>query len=271
MVRSSWLVLGALLVAAGAGAQEYSRPDTQQSGALVANTDTPLCFTVMGTRWATVRWSVASGAGTVQITAETTGDSTGCGAPNFIAAPYSKRIDASSANPAHSAVANAAASGFAGQTLETPLPANATAFRLRPQTSGTTATFTIGDGLAYSKQPVVAVLYDVTSGSNAVNNPGVLDLTGWTGLQTLATTSGATTGTLTLWTTDNAGNDVGSGAVLTVPAGSVEVYGAWGWGPQTQTIGGRVFNALGQMPQRGHIQVAAIVAQPSRLRIEASR
>lgn len=120
---------------------------------------------------------------------------------NFVAAPYSKRIDVASSNPA------VASSSTTSGVYEIPLSSSVTSLRGRVATYSplTTITFKAAP-LARPYSPggrVRATLYDATNATTVTPTTGVLDASGWSNV--LVWTQGGTSSTPSAYAVDDAG------------------------------------------------------------------
>jgi len=213
---------------------------------------------IRGGSYATARW-VVSTAGTATITTEYSTD----GAVNWLASAYSKRLDAVSANPSVAPWANN--SPVAG-TFETPLPGNATHFRIRCGTGGTATVVSLSGGAFFVPGvPVAAVLWDVTSGTNAANNTGTLDVSGWASAEHTFTMNGGVPA-FAIAEVDDAGV-----ALANLVTGTAAFSGNIGSGTIGGTAGIVAATSTVQLPRRLQYTSAAIAAQTSRVRIVARR
>lgn len=227
------------------------RPATQDAS-LVSQNDAATVY-LTGSSWASVYWTVKT-AGSGGITTEYSKDA----GANWLATAYSSRIDNVTANPSTAPWANN--TPVVG-TYETPIPANCTAFRIRYQTAGTTTSVSVSPGVAYAPGvPVVATLFDQTSGTNAALSTGVLDVSGWTVLVG-AYTAGAA-GSFVPKLVDDAGAVPAFGN--SAYAGTGTVF-SWGNGVTTSPSVPYV------LPRRVQYDSAAIVGQTSRFLIVARR
>jgi hypothetical protein len=216
---------------------------------------------IKGAEWASVKFTMAGGSGN-SLTAEFSND----GGVNFVAAPYSKRLDQVTSNPTELAVAGQAVAS--GSTWETPLPANCTHFRLRVSTGGGSAqTATITAGYPYTPgMPVTAVLNDQVTATNTALDTGTLDTSGWSIVLHDFTMNGGTPA-FSIQEVDDAGttlaNLVTSAVAFTGGIGpGVTIGGTAGLVPATASI---------PLPRRMRYQSAAIVGQTSRIRLVARR
>jgi hypothetical protein len=150
-----------------------------------------------------------------------------------------------------------------------PLAGTATHFRFRLSTwaSGSlTYTLTTGRPLVPGN-PVVAVLYDVTSAVNTAHNQ-TFDLTGWTGVSAWWSASGGVP-TFGAYQIDDAGL---GWATLSVSTAASSTYAAYGAGSSLNTGGGNFnFASKAQVPRRLQFTSAAIPGFTTRIRIEARR
>lgn len=249
-----------LLLAASLALAQQTQPVPFTYTQTVSSTSNPVWVAATGQSWATVRWNFDPVlVATLQPQCTTDGI-------NWTNAPYSKRLDATSSNPT---VAATVSPSSAGQTWETPLPGNVIAFRLNP-TSWTTAGYvTVYSGLVYVPGvPVVAVLYDVTSGTNAALDTGTLDLSGWTTVQHAMSANGGTPA-FAIQEVDDTGTNLGN---IVTYANASGFFGGMGPG---LTIGGTAVmgaaTASVPLPRRAHYTSAAIVSQTSRIRVVARR
>lgn len=222
----------------------------------VATTDA-VSVSINGWTYANVHWQVLT-AGTATVTTEYTQDGV-----NWKAAPYSVRTDQVTANPAAAAQQNAApvVGGY-----DTPIPGNAVAFRVRCGTTGTSTVVAVTAGQVYLGQQVPAILYDVTSAVNTLNDTGVLDVSGWVGFSATYTTPAGGSGAV------NDVDETGANTVLvTVPASATAagVFSAYGVAGTAYTATGVV--AIAWRGRRVRCTSIAVAALTSRIRIVAWR
>lgn len=186
------------------------------------------------------------------------------GGTNWISAPYAKRLDASTANPAVQATVSPAA---AAQTWEVPLPGDCTNFRARATSVTASGNVLISGGKYFTPGvPVVAVLYDVTSGTNASQNTGTLTLTGWTSAEHLMSSNGGTP-SHSVAEVDDAGTTLAS-----IVTGTANFMGGMGPGLVAGgTAGLAAATAQVPLPRRAIYTSGAIVGQTSRIRVVARR
>ena len=246
---------GLPLDAAGNLALGVPTPSTAPvSGTLTTITTDKVTLPISGGQWATAKFTVTT-AGTATATAQVSID----GGINYIAAPYAKRLSTVSLNPTVQAIT--ATTLVTGDVWEVPLPANATHFQLLCGGTGTVTTVTLSGGVLYVPgMPVVAVLYEVTSAVNTVNNTGILDVSGWASLGIYALTPAGGSGN------GFTGDDAGADIVGVWTAGAA--YNAYsGWGPGA--AGAQAISA--QLTRRVRFTLAPVAALTSRLRIEARR
>ena len=208
---------------------------------------------ITGGQYATVQFTSAS-TGIYTANAQYSID----GGNNWLTAPYAKNLSAGQPNPAVTLWAGA------NGTYEIPLPGNTTHFRIAGVSMvGGSVTVTLTPGAVYVPGvQVTAVLYDVTSGVNALNNTGIMDMSGWGSAQIIWTSGGATNATPTFVPVLDSGVDSPAAAI------------GPGIGPGGYSVLGRSFGAIAQnggLFKRMRFQVSAVVAQQSYLRIEASR
>jgi hypothetical protein len=155
-----------------------------------------------------------------------------------------------------------------GRRYDVPMPGTVTHVRFAHGTTvsgNALATLTTGRPLVPGN-PVVAVLYDVTSAVNTAHNQ-TFDLTGWTGVSAWYSASGGVP-LFSAYDVDDAGT---ARSTLGTSVAS-STYGAWGAG-QTRNMGGNDFAATNKihLPRRMNFQSAAIPGFTTRIRIEARR
>lgn len=221
-------------------------------------------LTVSGTQWATVRLSVGTGGVALTEVAEVSIDN----GVNWLAAPYAKRVDLVTANPGM--IIFTAAVGtqpVSGAAYEFPIPGNTMLFRIRASGGTGPAILTLAGGVPYVPGiPVVATIYDQTSGTNAALDSGTLEVTGWSQLYYHFTMNGGVPA-FSLQEVDEAGTTLAS--LITATAAF-----SGGIGPGV-TVGGTAglvaATASIPIPRRMRFQSAAIAAQTSRIRLEARR
>jgi hypothetical protein len=233
---------------------------------LVATNDA-VCVPLDGQQWASAMWTVAT-AGSGGITTEYTNDpsATPCSSLNFLPSAYAKRLDQASANPSTSPWANN--TPIAGR-YETPLPGNATAFRIRYQTAGTATVITLAGGaVLVPGVPVVATLWDVTSAVNTAIDTGILELgAGWASASAFIVTPAAGSGAINV--VDDAGTSV---ALHTVPASAtVMVTFALGGPSAVTAVAASGTVPIGVLSRRMRFTTAAVAAVTSRIRVEVRR
>lgn len=236
-----------------------SAPFTTNSGALV-NTNDVVSLAIAGADYATARFTVLA-AGTATATAQVSID----GGLNWFAAAYAKKVSAVSANPTVQAVATSTLA--AADVWEVPLPGNATNFRLLCAVGGTLTTVSMVGGIPYVPEvPITAVLYDTTTAVNTALDTGTLDVSGWWALSYLFTMNGGVPA-FSIQEVDDAGASTAN--IITATAA---LMGGFGLGT---TLGGTAGLAAAtaqlQPPKRIRLQSAAIVAQTSRIRVQARR
>jgi len=230
------------------------------TGTLTTGSTDAVMIAAQGWQWATVRFTVVT-AGTSTSTTQISLD----GGVNWITSAYARRLDQSSANPQTFLVSNTTFSS--GQIYEVPLPSNSTKFRVLCGASGTTTTIQVSGGIPYVPgSPVVAVLYDVTSGTNAALDTSTLDVSGWTTVGHAFSMSGGAPA-FSLAEVDDAGATLGN-----LVTGTAAFSGGLGVGAVVGGTAGLVA-ATAQIPllKRLRYQSAAIAAQTSRIRIVSRR
>lgn len=203
-----------------------------------------------GRLWASVQWQVTvAGSGT--LTAEVTSDRS---LVNWVAAPYSRRIDASSSNPSVSAFQNA--TPVAG-TFETPLPGNTVAFRLRYQGGGTTTALFLSAGTPYvAGNPITATLGDVTEGSTGAGIAAtVFDISGWSATAYSFTTP--TTQVFSLKFLDSAGATVLPTITTTAASSAAITLSPDATSLSSTTLSASTINALGVVWPRVSVSLPA--------------
>jgi hypothetical protein len=223
----------------------------------VATTDN-VAILINGTAYANAHWQVTT-AGTATVTTEFTSDGV-----NWKAAPFTTRTDVVSANPATTAQQNTTpvVGGY-----DTPIPGNARAFRIRCGTTGTSTVVSVSTGSVYqSNTPVVAILFDTTSGVNSPIDTGILDAAGWVGFAATFVTPAGGSGAVK--EVDDAGVNTAS---VTVPA-SATVTGVFSEASVTATaLGTTGTTSVAWRSKRIQLTSAAVAALTSRVRIEAWR
>lgn len=230
------------------------------SGNLATVTTDAVAIAIAGADYATARFTVVQ-AGTATATAQISVD----GGVNYIPAPYAKKVNAVSANPTVQPIT--ATTLVTGDVWEVPLPGNATHFRLLCAATGTATSVSLTGGAQFIPGvPVMAVLYDVTSGVNLPLDTGTVDLSGWAAASHWFSMNGGAP-SFSMQLVDDAG--VSSGNLVTSAAGLMGGFGLGG------VIGGTTGIVAGtsqlQPPRRMRYQSAAIAAQTSRIRLEARR
>jgi hypothetical protein len=261
-------LLAALLLALPAYAQQQTVSAQQvfpiQSDAttLLATNDV-VKLTISGEQWASVVW-VVSTAGSGGITTEYTIDPRGAASGNWLASPYAKRLDQVSANPSVAVWANT--TPVVG-TYETPLPGNATAFRIRYQTAGTATVIQLSVGSFFTPGvPVRGVLFDVATTAGASNNTGAIDVSGWSAVAVDIVVTTAVTGAASLNEIDDTGAAVALGTSASI---AVNTY-AFGWGGAFTFGTTNPFTMKGAItssPLPGRISIATAGATTSAQRI----
>jgi hypothetical protein len=236
-----------------------SAPFTANSGPLLNSTDV-VALAIAGLDYATARFTVQN-AGTATATAQISVD----GGVNYVAAPYAKKVSAVSANPTVQAIVGTTL--VTADVWEVPLPGNATNFRLLCAGSGTVTSVSLAGGAPYVPEvPVLATLYDVTSGTNTALDTGTLEVGGWWALSYLFTMNGGAPA-FSIQEVDDAGTSTAS--IITSAAA---LMGGFGLGT---TLGGTAGLAAAtsqlQPPRRIRFQSGAIAAQTSRIRLQARR
>lgn len=225
----------------------------------LTNSGDAVPLSISGAQFATAKFTAIT-AGTSTVTAQVSID----GGTNWLAAPYAKRISTASANPTVQAIT--ATTLVTGDTWEIPLPGNTTNVQLVCAGTGTVTAVKVQNGAPYVPGvPVVATLYDVTSGVNAANNTGTLEASGWNSAWLLMTASGGVPA-FAITPVDDAGTSLF--AIYTATA--VNNQGQWGLGAATGNELG-AFSLPSQLPKRLALTSAAIAAQTSRIRIEVRR
>lgn len=220
-------------------------------------------FTPLGGVWGTVSWSVTSAGSGNGITTEYTKEQAHT---NFLAAPYSARTDAVTANPSTAPWAN---NTPVVASYETPIPGNAICFQIRLQTAGSApAVVRIGAGAAYiSGVPVVATLFDVTSAVNTAIDTGVLSMDGWGPISVYYVTPAGGSGAIKV--VDDAGTAV---SLHTVPASAATMVTLASGGPSSVTaVAASGTIPIGLQAKRMQFTSAQVAALTSRIRIEARR
>ena len=232
--------------------------NTVQQNTLTTGSTDRVYTTLSGSAWATATFKVVS-AGTATGTAQTSADGV-----NWLPAPYAKKLSAVSANPTVQAISNTTLS--TGDVWEVPLPANTLYFGILCGTTGTTTTVSVQGGAPYVPGNGVAVLYDVTSGTNAALDTSTIDLNGWSVVQHDFSMNGGTPA-FSMAEVDDGGTTLGN-----LVTGTAAFTGGMGAGT---TIGGTagLVAATASVPlvKRARYQSAAIVSQTSRIRIVARR
>lgn len=247
-----------LLSALPAAAQSYS-------SAYLAGTDATTQVKIDGQTYASVIAAV-SGTATSTLTWEMSVDGT-----NWVAAPYGKRTDASSANP--TTAATLATTGAVSQVWEIPIPATATNVRVR-MSSWTSGTLTVGlspgrTAGATSKR-IRATLYDVTNLTTVTPTTGVLDTSGWSNV--LVWTAGGTTSTPSAYAVDSAGAS-STLALWTAGGGATKSWVTFGGGAilvsTSSTFFGGAGAAVPDVPAR--LNVNGVQGTTTRIVVEAGR
>jgi hypothetical protein len=215
----------------------------------VATTDT-VTISIDGTKYATARWVVTT-AGTAKVTTEVSLDGV-----NWIPSAYSQRMDAVSANPQVAAWQNT--TPVAG-SYDTPLPANALAFRVRCGTIGTsTVVQVVGNRVYIPGAPVVATLADVTeSGTGAGITATMFDTSGWTSISVQAVSP--TTQVFTARIVDDTGTAItGTGAaVFTAASGGIATFTRTSGDIVTSTVAAGGANIYGTLDKRMTVTLPA--------------
>lgn len=258
-VRASVFTSGSavvVLVASAAGMPLPTSPAGTVTGTLTTITTDTVVMPILGGQWATAQFT-ATTAGTSKQNAQISID----GGTNWINPPYAKRLSTANANPT---MTDFSLSGgvtlVAGDVWEIPLPGNVTHFRLICGTTGTATSVSLMPGLPYiSGAPVHAVLYDQTSGTNAILDTGVIDTSGW-GVLSFAYVAGATGSMAPKWVDDSGATFVSLTSAIT----GVAAVGTFGDGSSAS-------NSVSFLPKRVEFISQAIAAQTSRIRIEVRR
>jgi hypothetical protein len=263
--------LAALLVALPAAAQIQVTPYNGVNaigvtGTLTTAGDT-VTMDVSGGQWATVVWNVVGTAGTAGgIVTEISSDNR----VNWTAAPGNRRLSTVTANPS---VSFLGAPLSTGQIWETPLPANATSFRVRAANTGTTTTIQIQGGAPYvPNMPVVALLYDTSVTAGANNNTGTIDVTGWRYVTVSIVQTTAATGAASLNIVDEAGAAIPVGTSASIAVGTY----VFGWGDVGSFGAANPFTISGgaaslPLDRRFNVAVAGATTSATRIRIAARR
>jgi hypothetical protein len=152
-------------------------------------------------------------------------------------------------------------------TYETPLPGNATAFRIRYQTAGTATVIQLSVGSFFTPGvPVRGVLFDVATTAGASNNTGTLDVSGWSAVAVDIVVTTAVTGAASLNEIDDTGAAVALGTSASI---AVNTY-AFGWGGAFTFGTTNPFTMKGAItssPLPGRISIATAGATTSAQRI----
>lgn len=234
------------------------------TGTLTTSGDFVL-LNISGGQWATVQWFVVGPAGTSQSVREISVD----GGTNWFAAPYGKKTNVVAGNP----VVGAALSFTTGDAWEVPLPFNATNFRIRCSSTGTSTTVTASGGTPYVPGvPVFAVLSDVSTTAGAANNTPTLDSSGWKELVVSIVTTTAATGAASLNIVDDAGAAVPIGTSASIAVGTY----VFGWGDSGTFGATNPFTMVGgvtQLPldRRFSVLTAGATTSATRIRVAARR
>jgi hypothetical protein len=241
-------------------ALSLARAASAANGTVGASTSDAVTATISGASWQNAHWEVRT-AGTSKLTTEYTNDGV-----NWLPAPYSQRVDAVTANPSVASWQNTTAVAGA---YDTPLPGNAVAFRVRCGTTGTSTVLTVVSGKTYVPgNPVVAILYDVTSAVNTLNDTGVIDTSGWAGLSMAFTTPAGGSGTVK--PIDDTGTAVVANAI-TVPASAGVLLVLSPSAPNVSATGTSGVVSGAWRFRRTQATNAAVAALTSRIRVEAWR
>lgn len=199
-------------------------PPEGVTGTLTNVADTAV-LPISGTQWATGKLVVGAGfLGT--IVPEISID----GGVNWLAAAYSKRLDAVSANP----TVQATLTSVTPSTWEIPLPANVTHLRARLSAVTTPGPVTLSGSLPYVPGvPVTAVLWDTTAAFGVAINTTTLDASGWQSAEFMFVNgdTGGVSRNLNVSPINSAGASVGGtngGLGMTVNTGQTVVAGMGG-------------------------------------------
>jgi len=234
------------------------------TGTLLSTNDA-VTSDLIGSMWATARWSVTT-AGTATVTTEVSID----GGTNWLPSAYSRNVSAVSANP--STVPWSNNTPVVG-TYETPLPGNATNFRVRCGTTGTATVVTVGPGAALTPGvPVVATLYDVTEGSIGAGIASTTqDTSGWNSVTVYATSP--TGQVVAVAPVDDAGTNLaGVSRSFTAASSGIAVFTRYGGDSTSASIAASVIALYPSLTRRMSWSLpAGGTVSTGRIRIEASR
>lgn len=236
------------------------------SGTLLTTGDQVVC-PAQGGSWASVKISFGLSASPANQTVSYSIDGGTNYLPSGSGAPYLKRVDAVTANPSVIAFAATSVTGVTA-AYEFPLAGNVTHVKVAATSTGVNAqTVTISGFMPYVPGvPVTAVLWDVTSAVNTVNDAGKLDMSGWS--QLFWQTSVPTGGAGRIYTID----DTGTAAFTPITFNVGSFVGGMGAGTTLGGVSsGATITASLPLPKRVQPNIDATATLTSRLRLEVRR